>query len=360
MKFVFVITNLAGGGAEKVILTFADGLRRRGHATEIVLLENRVEHAIPDGLSISVLSEHLSRGWLGKRWLAWRLRQYIRAGELPDIVISALPFANEVTILADLRNHWCRIDNNLGEEVDRLAMTSINKANRRLSRYRSLYNRRPLICVSKGVVADLRERIGIRSHIEQVPNPFDFDSLRVAAKLSSADIPERPFVVHVGRFNRQKRHDLLLDAWQLVTTNHLLVLLTTDAPALQVMINERSLSSRVLVVGFQKNPFPWMAKSELLVLTSDYEGLGNVLIEAIACGTRVVSTNCPSGPNEILVGELARWLVPCGDAESLALTIEEALSFPRPSPCAIQLALAPYSSESVLDSLEKLAGTAPS
>jgi glycosyltransferase involved in cell wall biosynthesis len=98
-----------------------------------------------------------------------------------------------------------------------------------------------------------------------------------------------------------------------------------------------------------------MAGADLLVLCSDHEGLPNVLIEALACGTRVVSTDCPSGPREILAGDLARGLVPCNDVEALTVAIRAALTAPKPDADALAAALAPYSAERALDAWEALA-----
>lgn len=355
MRFSFVITNLAGGGAEKVILSLAEGLGKRGHETEIVLLEDRVQHAVPPGIKLSILGRRIRRGWLGKRLTAWGLRRHFARIAMPDLVVSALPFANEVAILARLPRHWCRIDNNLSTEVEHLAKGNPGKAQRRLARYRTLYNKRPLVAVSRGVANDLRNVIGANGPIEEIPNPFDFVAIRNASSVPERELPQRPFVLHVGRFNRQKRHDVLLDAWQRTKTDRLLVLLTAHDPALQALIDARGLQDRVHVAGFKPNPFPWMAAADLLVLSSDHEGLGNVLIEALACGTRVVSTDCPSGPAEILSGELARWLVPCGDADALARAMESSLASDKPAADVAQRAIGPYDCTHLLDMWERLA-----
>jgi len=347
MKFAFVITNLAGGGAEKVVLTLASGLAGRGHDVDVVLLERRIEHKIPEGITPTCLTEKAPRGWLGKRYLAWRLARYL--AQPVDLVISALPFANEVAILANLPHHWCRIDNTLGSEIDKLALTNPDKARRRLRRYRTLYNARPLIAISNGMIDDLRTRIGVTGRIEKISNPFDFDAIRRDATMNF--VPERPYVIHIGRFNTQKRHDLLLDAWVRVATDRELVLLTAANPALQAMIDERGLAHRVRIAGFQTNPYPWIANADLLVLSSDHEGLSNVLIEALGCGTPVVSTDCPSGPREILAA-LPECLVPCGNAERLAAAMTHCLATPPNPSCAD---LSAYDIHGVLDAYERLA-----
>lgn len=331
MRFAFVLTNLSGGGAEKAILKLAAALRDCGHEAEIVLLEGRIDHAVPAGAVVHALGERLSRGWLGKRLLARRLRHHL--ANQYDLLVSTLPFADEVTTLAGLPRHWCRIANTLGAEIDKLAAGSPAKAQRRLARYSRLYGSRPLIAVSQGVADDLRQRLNLATRIETIPNAFDFAAMRRAALDVPADLPRHPYVIHVGRFSPQKRHDLLLDAWARIETDRLLVLLTPPDPKLQAMIAERGLTERVRIAGFQANPYPWIANAELLVLCSDHEGLPNVLIEALACGTPAVSTDCPSGPREILAA-FPECLVPCGDADALAKAIADALKMPPDPRCA--------------------------
>lgn len=350
MKIVFVVTNLAGGGAEKVILTLASGLTRRGYDVEVVLLENHIEHAVPANIALSYLTEKAPRGWLGKRLLARRLRRHLKQSH--DLLISGLPFANEVAILAGLPRHWCRIDNTLGVEIDKLIATNPRKARRRLARYRRLYNRRPLIAISDGMIRDLRERIGITGCIKKIPNPFDFTAMRLAAQERVPTLPRNPYVLHVGRFNAQKRHDVLLDAWMRTDTDRVLVLLTVPDPRLDAMIDARGLTHRVRIAGFQTNPYPWIANADLLVLSSDHEGLPSVIIEALAVGTPVVSTDCPSGPREILGATCPGCLVPCANAVALATAIDRALLHP---PDVSRAELLPYAADTVLSAYEKIA-----
>lgn len=346
MNFALIITNLAGGGAEKAILKLAAGLAGRGHEVEVILLEDRIEHAVPEGVRLSILTHKASKGWIGKRLLARRLARHFSLP--PDLIVSTLPFADEVAALAKLPCHWCRIANTLGAEVDQLAARSPAKAQRRLARYRRLYGTAPLIAVSGGVADDLRTRIGA-NRIATIYNPFDFAAIRHAAADAFLH-PPHPYVVHVGRFAPQKRHDLLLDAWARVVSDRYLILLTAANTELQSMIEARNLTDRVRIVGFQPNPYPWIAGADLLVLCSDHEGLPNVLIEALACGTPTVSTDCPSGPREILAA-FPECLVPCNDADALAKTIARCLDAP---PDMARADISPYNIESVLDAYEQL------
>lgn len=352
MRIALLTTNLAGGGAEKALAKIAEGLARRGHEVDFVVCESGGGHAAPAGCRTHALSPRAGHGWLAKRRLAWALRRLL-AGRAPDMVVSTLPFADEVAALARAPHHVCRIANTLSVEIARLPR---RKALRREQRYRALYGARRLVAVSRGVAADLSDHFGIGAgRIEVISNPFDVAGIRTGAAAACPDCPAVPYILHVGRFAPQKRHDLLLDAFARLGGTWQLVLLTPPDAALAALVASRGLTDRVRIAGFQPNPYPWMAGAELLVLCSDHEGLPNVLIEALACGTRVVSTDCPSGPREILDGELAQYLVPCGDAAALAAAMGKALGAPRPLPAVIDGALAPYAAERALDAWEALA-----
>ena len=355
MRVGFVLTNLAGGGAEKAVLKIGAGLAARGHRVDLILIEQVVAHELPPGLHLHALTANgrpTSKGWLGKRLAARRLARLVdrlQAEERFHLIVSTLPFADEVALEARLPAHWCRIANTLSAEIARLAGA---RAARRLARYRAMYGGRSLIAVSQGVAADLSAGCGIApAQVAPIPNPFDFAELKQRAT-ASAPLPPRPYLVHVGRFSAQKRHDVLLDAFARLPGDRRLVLLAESDPALARMIAGRGLEGRVRIAGFQQNPYPWIAGAELLVLSSDHEGLPNALIEAIVLGVPVVSTDCPSGPREILGAAFPQLLVPVGDAAALAGAIERALA-ERPDMARVDLSA--YSSERVIAAYERLA-----
>lgn len=352
MKFVFVLTNLSGGGAEKAVLKTAAGLAERGHRVALVLFEQTTDYEVPAAIDCHVLGQHASHGWFGKRRLAYRLRKMVNR-LAPDLVISTLPFADEVSILARLPRHYCRIANTLSAEINRLELSSPAKAKRRRIRYQALYGQRPLIAVSQGVATDMRVNLQIKTPVSVIANPFDLQAIRQQAVVKTPELPVGKYVIHVGRFSAQKRHDLLLDAWQHAPEDTLLVLLTQGDKPLADMIAQRGLQERVLIAGFQKNPYPWMAGAALLVLCSDHEGLPNVLIEALICGTPVISTDCPSGPREILGDDVPGALIPCGDANILAERINEFLLAP---PDISTIDLERFGVRHAVAAYEKLAG----
>ena len=352
MKFALFTTNLAGGGAEKALAKMASGLAARGHTVDFIVCEDAGQHAPPAGCGFHALAAHAGHGWLGKRRLAWRLKRLLAANP-HDLLVSTLPFADEVAALAKAPRHVCRIANTLSAEVVRLPAA---KAQRRIARYRALYGARPLVAVSQGVAADLQAHFGVDAkHVRVIANPFDFAAIRALAAEPCPQRPREAYILHVGRYAAQKRHDLLLAAYARADLPQALVLLTPPDAGLTALIAQHGLQRRVASANFQANPYPWMAGAELLVLCSDHEGLPNVLIEALACGTRVLSTDCPSGPREILSGKLARWLVPCDDADALAAAMQAALAAPKPAADTVAAALAPYAAERALDAWEALA-----
>jgi glycosyltransferase involved in cell wall biosynthesis len=358
MKFGFVLTNLAGGGAEKAVLKLAHVLAARGNEAHVLLLEHLIEHAVPADVRIHALTpprQRSSKGYFGKLLAARRLRGLVRKLESRtpfDLVVSTLPFADEVTSLAGAPRHWCRIANTLSAEIECLRATNPRKAGRRLARYRRLYAGRPLIAVSAGVESDLRSVLAAgQARIERIHNPFEFAEIRASA-LAAARLPDEPYAIHVGRFVAQKRHDVLLDSWKAIANPPLLVLLCTPDRKLAQMIEARGLAGRVMVAGFQANPYPWIANARLLVLCSDHEGLPNVIVEALAVGTPVVSTDCPSGPREILGDALRDCLVPVGDAAALARTVARVLATP---PDVTRASLARFAADTVAAAYERIA-----
>lgn len=334
MNIAIVITNLRGGGAEKAMIRLASALLNREHNVRLILLEHKIEHEVPAHIHIHTFTSpgtSMRKGIMGKYWAAYKLKKLLKnINWLSNcLIVSTLPFADEVVALAKIPNTWFRIANTLSAEIQ--AMVTPEKQKRRLQKYKNLYDGKNLIAVSTGVGEDLRKNLGLQNaNIVRIYNGFDVNAIRKAAEESEPDIPQQAYIIHAGRFMQQKRHDVLLDAWQKIKQPHLLVLLTQDNVQLREMIEVRGLQDRVLIAGFKSNPYPWIKNAELLVLSSDREGMPNVLVEALACGTRVVSTDCPSGPREVMQGNLARWLAPCGNADALAELIQQALMEPRP------------------------------
>jgi glycosyltransferase involved in cell wall biosynthesis len=197
-----------------------------------------------------------------------------------------------------------------------------------------------IVAVSQGVANELVTILHLRSdQVHVIWNPIVSDRLIAA---STAPVAHRwfwdrsiPIILSVGRLTEAKDFHTLIRALGRAMGIRKLRLIILGEGALRVsletLISELCLSEYVDLHGFVDNPFAWMKKADLFVLSSRWEGFGNVLVEAMACGTPVVSTDCPGGPAEIL--EQGKWgrLVPVGDEEALAQAMLESLEKARPS-----------------------------
>jgi glycosyltransferase involved in cell wall biosynthesis len=183
--------------------------------------------------------------------------------------------------------------------------------------------------VSSDAADDLAALSGLpRSLIEVVNNPLDLPNEAASADCDSiwGDATER--VITVGTLKQQKNHALLLAAFARLLKRRpsarLVILgegeLRTQLEALSVKLG---IADRITMAGFVLDPSPYYASAHVFVLSSDYEGFGNVLVEALHAGLRVVSTDCPCGPAEILENGRYGSLVPCGDVEALSRAMDE-------------------------------------
>lgn len=328
VKYALIIPNLSSGGAEKAMIRLAIALKVRGHEVHLILIRSGKGHEVSRDIQVHRLFRPGRRefgGSLGKLLAVRRLRKLHRvlAGVSPfDAIISTLPYADHTVHLAKLPCVWYRIANTLSEEVAELTRVSRMKGKKRLTRIRKVYGGKNLIVNSEGSGKDLVDNIGVRdAHIEIIFNYVDVETIRALSQKQDPHIPTEPFVIYVGRNSSAKRLDVLLRAWRIADLPYKMVLLTKPSLALEKLIEKEGVKDRVVIAGFQTNPYPWIRAAEMLVLSSDREGLPNVLLESLWLNTKVVSTDCPSGPREILEFDPEKFLVPVNDAEALGAKI---------------------------------------
>jgi len=322
----FVITSLVGGGAEKVVLTLASEMVRQGHEVDVYVLTGRSNYHAELGVNVNFLSHvnkvpSLCRGLFYKRtarkFLA-RVRERESVCGKHDLIFYNLP---EDYVLGDM----AQLDNSYYCLHTSILMSLNDQMRRSKSRYKSLKKRyemldgKNVIAVSRGVADEVRQLEWLKvSSVETIYNPFDIEVIR---KLSNEKLKygiDYKYLIHVGRAARLKRHDLLFKAFKRLPLDYRLVLLSKDTDKLRGLAKNHGVEDRVILPGFQDNPYNWIRKAELSVLCSDFEGLGNVIIESLICGTPVVSTDCPYGPAEILSGNLSGNLCPVDDSDALA------------------------------------------
>jgi glycosyltransferase involved in cell wall biosynthesis len=328
-NILFVIDSLCAGGAEKVVLILARSLLQLGHNVHIITIDDKIEYQIDFDVTIHTLAFKKSRLQLTYtkygRILKNRIEKIERENGRFHLIVSFLKKAHRVLAKANCPGAYYNIRNTLS--------SSILKNHRglryfiRVQKLKSLYDNKHILTVSKGCEYDLVNNITIKpKSIQTIYNPIDFEKIH---ELAQQDNPysHLDYLVHIGRLSGAKRHDLLLQAFALANTDKRLILLG-DGPLreeLQRLASELGIAHQVIFAGFQQNPYPIIKGAKLCILSSDYEGLPNAILDALSVGTPVVSTDCPSGPAEILTGSLANYLTPVGDPQALARAIVGAL-----------------------------------
>lgn len=328
--------NLAGGGAERVTVNVANGLAARGHRVCLVLLEKTGPYARDVDRAVRLVSLEARSVRRGVVPLARHLR-----AEKPDVLLSALDHANIGALLA----------RRLARVATRVVLTVHTTRSQATLHQRSLHHALvrvairqtypwadAIVAVSKGAADDLVLSTGVPARlVRMIYNPVVTPRLLAYARepLSHPWFAPGgpPTVVAVGSLTAAKDFPTLLRAAarlrQAIDFRLLILGEGGERSHLQEMAAELGLTDVVALPGFVDNPFAYLARSSMLVLSSVWEALPTVLIEALALGVPVVSTDCPSGPTEILHGGRYGRLVPVGDSEGLADAIRTGLAEPR-------------------------------
>ncbi len=320
---VLAIFTLQGNGAERFALTLAKGLVNMGHHAHIVYFKQIIDLPVPEGIKLHFFDYQKYRilpKFMRATIVANAFDKFVLKNiGTPDLVLSNLFPVDFILHKSKLPNIHLVIHNTISEEY-RTASAA------QLSHLGQIYRAKPCIGVSQGVTDDFLALFGNDSRIQTIYNPIDADGIIADAKAYQP--PHQGYIVHVGKFKQQKRHDILIRAYAKSQRLKPLVLVGTG-PLLEQskqLVHELGLDQQVIFAGFQKNPYPWILQADFMVLSSGFEGLGLVILESIALGTPVISTDCPSGPAEILPPQN---LVPVQDIDTLAAKIDEACGNPK-------------------------------
>lgn len=323
MKICFVIPSLAGGGAERVAVTVLSALDPARHDRVLYLFSGEQGvyfDRVAPGVRVVIARQ---RSWLGR---LWELARFLRATR-PDIVMPFLSYF--ITAIAvGISGIPARVIFNQGTPtsgfLDDPDFAWQRPWKRRLFSVitRVFYRRADAIVVtSAGVADDLARNYGVpRKKLRVLHNPVDIETIAAAASAAYDPAIPHPLVVAAGRLAGVKNYPLLLAAvGHLVdpTPVHAWILGEGDERArLEAIASAPALAGRVRLLGFQQNPWAVIARADVFVLTSTYEGFGNVLVEAMACGTPVVATRS-AGTVEI-IEHGANGLLVTHDAEAVA------------------------------------------
>jgi glycosyltransferase involved in cell wall biosynthesis len=347
------LPSLVGGGAERMMLHLARGFAEAGRDVDLVLARAVGDYMdqIPAGVRVVDLKARRVLTALPG------LTRYL-ARRRPAAVLSALDHANLVALwarrLAGVSTPvFVSVRNTLSVDARRGARIG-DKALPALAR-RFYPQAEGIIAVSGGVAEDLVSNVGLApGSVRVIYNPVVTPELDALAGQPLehpwlvAGAP--PVVLAAGRLAEQKGFSTLIAAFARVREKRAVRLIILgegpERPRLEDLIRRSGLDQDARLAGFVGNPFAYMRRAGLFALSSSWEGLPGVLIQAMACGTPVVSTDCPSGPREILLDGALGPLVPVGDGDALAAAMLQALDDPI-APDTLRRRAADFSLETI-------------
>lgn len=326
-KVFFLINSMDGGGAEKAIKIIVENLDQERFQPTLVLIEKNVVYDLPKNIEVVFLTHQkvarlaLAGAMVNFIFQLWRNK--------PDIIVSTLEKSHYLNILS--RPFYNKAIRVINEQVDTLTHYKGNSRKINLLK-RFVAAGDYQLFISRGIVESWKKVISFKREPTVISNPIDFDEIdqKKIIELPQEYYPvfQKPVIITAGRLAEQKAQHVMLDAFAKVTHDTHLVILGMGPleESLKQQCYKLGIEKRVFFLGFQKNPFQFFAKSDLFVLSSAWEGFGNVIPEAMRCNLPVVSTNAPSGPSEILGDDAFGFLVNVGDSDALAEKINLLLS----------------------------------
>lgn len=332
-NIAILLPNLRGGGAERVALDLARALKKNGHNIEFVLLKKDgefLEEAINDFDVTDLGADKVRLALLPLiRYLKYRKPDVLIANMWPITTIAVIS-----RILSGAKTILLLVEHiTLSKQYASWGL--INNLIMRMSIFFSYRYADHVASVSAGSARDIAGLAGLRQNrVAVLYNPIPkrakptSDAIFQAERIWNCKSGNR--ILTVGSLKEQKNHSLLIKAFAGLSNldARLMIVGKGDESRLQKLALDHGVLERVIFAGFHADPSPFYATANLFVLSSDYEGFGNVIVEALSFGLPVVSTNCPHGPAEILEDGLWGWLVPVGDSSTLKSTIDIALSTP--------------------------------
>lgn len=331
-----VLPDLRGGGAERLHVYLANDWVEQGHKVEIILMQKH-------GELLPLLSPKVTLVELGVE----RIRQVIRPlskhlkQSRPDVILSAMWPLTSATVIAWLLSG--RHGKLFVSDHNQLSVSCVRELGisplflKTLIRITYPFST-GVIAVSEGVKEDIC-RLGRfpEARVKVIYNP---SATGVSPHRESQIIREKLWgngfahhVLSVGTLKAQKDHETLIRAFASLPADlNAKLTILGEGPLrakLEKLITELGLQSRIAMPGFVTDPYPWFRSADLFVLSSQWEGFGNVIVEALECGVPVVSTDCPSGPAEILDNGRYGKLVPTNDPAAMAAAMSTTLLEPR-------------------------------
>lgn len=333
MKAWILLSRFENGGLERVQANLAPYFAQSGMDTWLVAGKFMPDAGVmlPDSIPVLELAP------TGKHKFFSSLYRQLRVHR-PDIVITT---SNDVSCLVlFIRKLFfptmkvvCTQHLSISEPLKHAARLKKIKQKLTLKAMQWLWPQADaIIAVSVALADETSQYLKLKKPVSTIYNPVvlpDYPEL-ITQKVNMPWVDKNlPVFVYAGRLAQVKRIDLLIKAFNQVQTLHpcrlLIVGEGSERTLIQELISDLNLDLFCYFTGYQSNPLPWIKAADALVLSSDYEGFGNVLVEAMACGTQVIATDCPHGPAEILEHGRYGQLVPPDNSASLAEAMQNVI-----------------------------------
>lgn len=349
---VALIAPLLGGGIGRNIVNLANAFHSKGYYVHLVLDELGDEYADQIRGGIAIVRMPTSHAYSGVPFLgAYLLRHKPEVILAPNIRQTILALRTCSLLRASTRV-YTNIHSTFSELLKTLSQDKCASHTNHVRRWYPRCNR--VIAVSKGVADDFVSLTGISTdYVTTIYNPAVTEELE---RLSHVPVEhpwfqpgQPPVILTVGRLEVEKNFMLLIDAFERVrsTTTCRLVVIGegTQRQYIESRVGGSVFSTDIALLGYQRNPYRYMRRSAAFALTSVFEGFGNVIVEALATGTPVVSTDCPYGPREILAGGRYGTLVQSYDPDAFAEALRRTLASRPATP--FKEAVAPFVADTV-------------
>jgi glycosyltransferase involved in cell wall biosynthesis len=334
-KLAFLLPDMRGGGAERVALRLMEDFVRAGHEVQLVLMNASGELMPLLPPEVCVIDLHAKR----IRNVVAPLRRYFREHQPDAIQVFMWPLTVAGVIAHRLSRSRSRIvlseHITLSKQYGHLGTLALTALKASIRYFYPLADAR--VAVSHQAADDQSRLTGLRrDSINVIYNPVNPPpAISAAVDVGAIWGASGQRIITVGSLKAQKNHELLIRAFARLRQDRQARLLILGEGELRGRLSDlaksEGVAEDVLLPGFYPDPWPFYLSADLFALSSDYEGYPLVLVEALRAGLPIVSTDCESGPSEILDDGRFGTLVPCGDAEALALAMAEVLDDPKDS-----------------------------
>lgn len=299
---------MAAGGAERVVSIIIKELQHE-FDIQLVLLSSTIEYELPSHQKIIFLNgANDGSGFLKLLklpWLAYRYKQLCISNQI-EVSFSFLKRANYINCLSKILGLKCKIIISERTFFSNY-LKSVGRSEKILSKKltRSLYPRADLIVPNSLLIKDdLLNNFKIRANYQVIYNPVSIDAIKHSSSVNVDPPLFQTFTfITVGRFSTEKNYELLISAFEKIkdlNCNLLFIGKGKEEHKLKSKVTQLKLESKIHFAGFDINPYKYLSKASCFVLSSDFEGFPNSIQEALACNLPVISTDCKSGPREIL------------------------------------------------------------